>query len=613
MRKCKNCGFENPDNINFCGNCGFQLQKVPLGKQKEPSVDKATLTETGTCYTAPKKFSITNYIIGFRENKKNNKIIAIVFYILFAVLSLNAFRYNRNIHTIFSAIALFLRAVALVYVIFGLYDAIRNKSFLNLIKFPLIGVMLFVCSIASSSLTSWLRVNAVGFPFNADVVMDSINRSIDDNELIVDMPNLPIMGDDYDIKETSTDYNDFEINTYNLDDEASTNIICSDRYDKVFVFNVRCLDSYADISDSWYLLYNLYGFAKCVDNSYTPERFKKEFTDLLNQAYQAKDHSANKNINNIIYDIYASDNKTIINAYRKGYNLQSLTQIADATKIEFHADDSILTPVELAQKNMAPHLEVLGKESEDGDITVSSEAFKTQNDVNLFGLSGSTSCGLTSKSATQIRWADWESNTNLSEEEFKNFLLHMNDYFGMEYEIKSYDKIPADEVYEWRGYSDTQYAICYYNSSKAYIKWYYTGEVTTPAAAPTTKPTATPTKAPTPEPPKEKEFIRENYGYVNYKELARNPDDYKGKSVTYSGKVIQVIEGDSETQLRIAVDGDYDKVIYVSYPKDMVQSRILDDDYVTIFGTSLGVITYKSTMGASITIPGVYLDRIELQ
>ena len=99
----------------------------------------------------------------------------------------------------------------------------------------------------------------------------------------------------------------------------------------------------------------------------------------------------------------------------------------------------------------------------------------------------------------------------------------------------------------------------------------------------------------------------------HYKDLARNPDDYKGKSLTYSGKVIQVIEGDSETQLRIAVNNDYDKIIYVAYPKDMVKSRILEDDYVTIFGTSLGVITYESTMGASITIPGVYLDRIELQ
>ncbi len=84
-----------------------------------------------------------------------------------------------------------------------------------------------------------------------------------------------------------------------------------------------------------------------------------------------------------------------------------------------------------------------------------------------------------------------------------------------------------------------------------------------PIATPTPEPLPTPTPAPV-----AKEFIRENYGYVDYKELARNPDPYKGKkSLTYSGKVIQVIEGDTETQHRIAVNGDYDNVIYVAYPK----------------------------------------------
>ena len=129
-----------------------------------------------------------------------------------------------------------------------------------------------------------------------------------------------------------------------------------------------------------------------------------------------------------------------------------------------------------------------------------------------------------------------------------------------------------------------------------------------PIATPTPEPLPTPTPAPV-----AKEFIRENYGYVDYKELARNPDPYKGKRLTYSGKVIQVIEGDTETQHRIAVNGDYDNVIYVAYPKNIVTSRILDDDYVTVYGTSLGLYSYQSTMGGKITVPALYLDRIELQ
>lgn len=136
---------------------------------------------------------------------------------------------------------------------------------------------------------------------------------------------------------------------------------------------------------------------------------------------------------------------------------------------------------------------------------------------------------------------------------------------------------------------------------------------TTPTPTPTIIPTLAPTPIPTSPPqPAKKEFVRENYGYVDYKELARNPDQYIGKSLTYSGKVIQVIEGDTEVQHRIAVNNDYDSVIYVSYPKNMVSSRVLEDDYVTIYGMSMGLLSYQSTMGGKITIPSVYLDRIEL-
>lgn len=131
-------------------------------------------------------------------------------------------------------------------------------------------------------------------------------------------------------------------------------------------------------------------------------------------------------------------------------------------------------------------------------------------------------------------------------------------------------------------------------------------------SAPTAKPTQKPQPTPTPA-PVVKEFIKENYGYVDYKELARNPDPYIGKSLTFSGKVIQVIEEDNETQHRIAVNGDYDSVIYVVYPKNIVTSRILEDDYVTVYGTSAGLLSYQSTMGGKITIPALYLDRIELK
>ena len=60
----------------------------------------------------------------------------------------------------------------------------------------------------------------------------------------------------------------------------------------------------------------------------------------------------------------------------------------------------------------------------------------------------------------------------------------------------------------------------------------------------------------------------EKVGYntgITYNQLARTPDEYKGKKVKFYGRVAQVMEGE-EIHLRIAVSGNYNNVIY-SYSK----------------------------------------------
>ncbi|HBE9726644.1 TPA: toxin regulator [Clostridioides difficile] len=105
----------------------------------------------------------------------------------------------------------------------------------------------------------------------------------------------------------------------------------------------------------------------------------------------------------------------------------------------------------------------------------------------------------------------------------------------------------------------------------------------------------------------------EKKGYdtgITYDQLARTPDDYKYKKVKFEGKVIQVIEDGDEVQIRLAVSGNYDKVVLCSYKKSITPSRVLEDDYITIRGISAGTITYESTMGGKITIPGIAVEKI---
>lgn len=100
---------------------------------------------------------------------------------------------------------------------------------------------------------------------------------------------------------------------------------------------------------------------------------------------------------------------------------------------------------------------------------------------------------------------------------------------------------------------------------------------------------------------------------ITYDELARNPDNNKGKKVTFTGKVIQVIRGDGEDQFRVSVKDDYNKVIFVTYtPKDG-ENKILENDKVVIRGVSVGEISYTSTMGGKISIPGIEAHSIEVK
>lgn len=100
---------------------------------------------------------------------------------------------------------------------------------------------------------------------------------------------------------------------------------------------------------------------------------------------------------------------------------------------------------------------------------------------------------------------------------------------------------------------------------------------------------------------------------VTYDNLARTPDDFIYQKVALYGRVVQVMEGDGTTQLRVAVNDDYNSVVLVEYDSSISSMRVLEDDYVDMYGTSAGLLTYSSTMGGEITIPALLVNIIEIR
>jgi excinuclease UvrABC helicase subunit UvrB len=103
-----------------------------------------------------------------------------------------------------------------------------------------------------------------------------------------------------------------------------------------------------------------------------------------------------------------------------------------------------------------------------------------------------------------------------------------------------------------------------------------------------------------------------NTDNLTYSQLSRSPEQCKGKKITIKGTVLQVIENGNDVALRVALNGDTNKVIYVAYKIGGDYKRILENDNVAIMGISNGLFTYQSSLNTDITIPLVNADYVIL-
>lgn len=112
----------------------------------------------------------------------------------------------------------------------------------------------------------------------------------------------------------------------------------------------------------------------------------------------------------------------------------------------------------------------------------------------------------------------------------------------------------------------------------------------------------------------------EKKGYntgITFNDLSRNPDDYEGKKVKFTGEVLQVTELTSEIQIRLATKpnswGGYsDNVVYLYFDSALISSRILEDDIITVYGVSRGLHSYTTVLGASVTLPLIEVEKIDV-
>ena len=107
-----------------------------------------------------------------------------------------------------------------------------------------------------------------------------------------------------------------------------------------------------------------------------------------------------------------------------------------------------------------------------------------------------------------------------------------------------------------------------------------------------------------------KEYIKSCKTY-SYKKIKRNQDKYEDKKIKLAGKVIQIDEGWFDT-VAMRVEDSNGNDWYVSYSYSDKESKILEDDKITIFGECDGTEQYETIMGDTRRIPSIeakYINR----
>lgn len=120
---------------------------------------------------------------------------------------------------------------------------------------------------------------------------------------------------------------------------------------------------------------------------------------------------------------------------------------------------------------------------------------------------------------------------------------------------------------------------------------------------------------------RQKEYIK-TCKTIKFSQLARNPNNYKGQHVKYTGQVIQVMQtnqndGSILYELRVDITknkyGWYEDTIYVTFTAPSNADRILENDIINIYGEVLGEYSYTAVLGNQVTLPLVKAEYLTIK
>lgn len=117
--------------------------------------------------------------------------------------------------------------------------------------------------------------------------------------------------------------------------------------------------------------------------------------------------------------------------------------------------------------------------------------------------------------------------------------------------------------------------------------------------------------------PRSETINTEDYSLMgDYKDFIRYPEENKFKPVTvFLGEVIQTMEDRTENynfyllDLSIGIQGEIpNRLVALGIHKDYMHERILEGDYIQIYGKTMGTWVYETVEGLENEVPLVFVE-----
>lgn len=187
-----------------------------------------------------------------------------------------------------------------------------------------------------------------------------------------------------------------------------------------------------------------------------------------------------RNIPDVEQDITETESSTIEVIIEADAEAETVIKATEETResemeeiTEVITEESQEQLIAETKRELAPYVEMVGKETTNDSITVTDNFLDHMDDVKIMDIEGTISHGLNATSGNKIAMMDWVSNMSETEEVFDKLVEFLNIYYDWEGNSQEFATSDIDATgVVWNDSQNDCWVIGWYKYKNIYMRWY---------------------------------------------------------------------------------------------------------------------------------------------